>query len=234
VENLLDRVNSFEISPSALVASGRGVHAYYFLDSAWDVRAQEQRRRATGLLKRLATALDADPAVADLGRVMRLPGTFNFKPLRDDPPGDPLACRLLTLDAERRYRPEDLESVLPQLREPTTARPHGVRRRDPFLSAVLSANSMANVARKLGLDVGGGGRPAILCPFHADQHTKSLTLYEDHGHCFGCGWHGDAIALVRDLKEVGFAEALAQLSAWAQLPPPRTVGRGWKTWGVSR
>jgi len=34
----------------------------------------------------------------------------------------------------------------------------------------------------------------IESPFHQEK-TGSFTIYEDHGHCFGCGWHGDIIDL---------------------------------------
>lgn len=30
----------------------------------------------------------------------------------------------------------------------------------------------------------------VPCPFH-DEKIGSFVIYDDHGHCFGCGWHGD-------------------------------------------
>tara|TARA_R110001632_G_scaffold216211_1_gene343651 strand:- start:6224 stop:7273 length:1050 start_codon:yes stop_codon:yes gene_type:complete len=34
----------------------------------------------------------------------------------------------------------------------------------------------------------------IPCPFH-DEKTPSFQVSIDHGHCYGCGWHGDIIDL---------------------------------------
>lgn len=52
-----------------------------------------------------------------------------------------------------------------------------------------------------------------LCPFHPDQDTPSLALYNDHYHCFGCGAHGDVIALVMALAELDFVKAIEWLLA---------------------
>jgi DNA primase len=35
----------------------------------------------------------------------------------------------------------------------------------------------------------------ILCPAHADSRRPNLHVYEDHVHCFACGFHGDIVAL---------------------------------------
>jgi DNA primase len=40
----------------------------------------------------------------------------------------------------------------------------------------------------------------ILCPYHND-HDPSLAVYDDHLHCFGCGWHETAR---RHLNRQGF------------------------------
>lgn len=60
--------------------------------------------------------------------------------------------------------------------------------------------------RKAGREFSG------LCPFHGEA-TASFTVVPDKGfaHCFGCGWHGDAIRFVMDSQRVSFAEALGQL-----------------------
>jgi len=47
-----------------------------------------------------------------------------------------------------------------------------------------------------------GVRHEALCPFH-DEHTPSLTVYEDHYHCFGCGAHGDAYWFDREMQRKG-------------------------------
>lgn len=50
------------------------------------------------------------------------------------------------------------------------------------------------------------------CPFH-NEKTPSFTISDDKGfaHCFGCGWHGDAIRWLTDHDALGFVDAVEQL-----------------------
>ena len=49
-------------------------------------------------------------------------------------------------------------------------------------------------------------------PGHPDKH-HSFALYPDgHGHCFGCGFHGDVVDFYAALHGISLAEALARLS----------------------
>ena len=76
--------------PTAIVNSGRGVHAYWVVEQP--VEKAEWRGLAEGL-KALCTAhnLHADPAVtADVARILRIPNTLNFKN-----PDDPSPVKLV-------------------------------------------------------------------------------------------------------------------------------------------
>jgi hypothetical protein len=80
--------------PTAIVNSGRGVHAYWVLEEA--LEKNEWRGFAEGL-KALCVAqnLHADPAVtADVARILRIPDTLNFKN-----PDDPQPVKLLMAGA---------------------------------------------------------------------------------------------------------------------------------------
>jgi hypothetical protein len=73
---------------------------------------------------------------------------------------------------------------------------------------------VADLLREHGVELrrAGGNRHVALCPFHAER-TPSFTLYsEGNYHCFGCGAHGDAIALVMRLRSLPFREAVAELA----------------------
>lgn len=49
------------------------------------------------------------------------------------------------------------------------------------------------------------------CPFHQGQSASfSVPGGKDYAHCFGCGWHGDVVAFVRDLFRLSFMDALAE------------------------
>ncbi len=51
-----------------------------------------------------------------------------------------------------------------------------------------------------------------LCPFHADEKTPSLAVYDDnHFVCFGCGAKGDVITFIQKIYGLSFKEALAHL-----------------------
>ena len=52
----------------------------------------------------------------------------------------------------------------------------------------------------------------ICCPFHGEK-TASLRLYEDYFHCFGCGAHGDVIALVASVFGISMIEAAKRINA---------------------
>ena len=52
----------------------------------------------------------------------------------------------------------------------------------------------------------------VCCPFHADR-TPSMKLNEDYFYCFGCGAHGDVVALTAQLFGLPPAEAAKKLAA---------------------
>lgn len=76
--------------PSLLVASGGGVHAWWLFDEPWIFADDDERAEAAAML---AGWVDAHcqasgrklDSVGELGRVMRLPGTFNQKQTPERP-----------------------------------------------------------------------------------------------------------------------------------------------------
>lgn len=54
------------------------------------------------------------------------------------------------------------------------------------------------------------------CPFHDDKHASlTVTPSKNLAKCFACGWSGDAIAFLADLKGLTFKEACEALGAEA-------------------
>lgn len=72
-------------------------------------------------------------------------------------------------------------------------------------------NMVAVVEAELGRPHRRGAHPVWCCPFHSED-TPSFTVYRDHAHCFGCGWHGDVIKWTMSRRGVAFAEACRLLS----------------------
>jgi len=78
------KLTEMMLPPSLIVDSGHGLHAYWHLKEALDVRQEapgvaELEAGIVGALKQLAAICCGDPAVCDLARIMRLPGTHNTK-----------------------------------------------------------------------------------------------------------------------------------------------------------
>ena len=65
-------------------------------------------------------------------------------------------------------------------------------------------------AERYGLPIWQGSM--VCCPFHADR-TPSMKLNEEYFYCFGCGAHGDVVALTAQLFGLPPAEAAKKLAA---------------------
>lgn len=109
-QRLLD---SLGLPPSAVIHSGRGLHAWWLFREPWSLESDADRDQAETLTKAWCATLrataraqgwDADQ-VGDLPRVMRLPGTYNHKGVR-------VRTRLVSLDPDRRYNPSEFEPYL--------------------------------------------------------------------------------------------------------------------------
>ena len=97
-----ERVMNFQVKPSAIVRSGGlegGYHVYYFLNTPL---SQEDIPKFEGLLKRLAHFLGGDMAATDASRILRVPGTKNFK-------RNGYRTRLKIFKPERRYTINDFD-----------------------------------------------------------------------------------------------------------------------------
>jgi hypothetical protein len=80
--------------------------------------------------------------------------------------------------------------------------------------AVRQAHSLADFCSSRGIELkrsGSGGTLVGLCPLHAET-TPSFHVYPDeHFNCFGCGAHGDVIALCMKLDGLTVGEAAKRL-----------------------
>jgi hypothetical protein len=137
VERIL---SDLPLQPSAIVASGTGgVHAWWIFHEVWDLTPAGENAKAQALAygwgetirqaaKRLGFAFDS---LADLARVLRVPGTFNHKG------GTAKPVRLEEVSA-RRFDPSEFE---------------------PFLTARADRNEA--VVRLGNLVLSGDANPAI-------------------------------------------------------------------------
>ena len=124
-------------SPSIVVNSGSGIHGYWLLDR--DIRSVEGRSRITAMLPRFYRSFGGDH-VQNLSRILRPPGTVNFKDVRNGRPSRP--CTLLSCQPELRYPLEAFARWLAfAMRD---------RRRDRLRAAHVASRSASR--RKSGRD----------------------------------------------------------------------------------
>lgn len=106
-------------------------------------------------------------------------------------------------------------------RKPRTPRP----RLD--LAAIRAAHPMPDVAARLTKLKPRGREWIGCCPFHQDR-TPSFTLWQPagqhwRGHCFGCGWQGDVLDLVRQAYGLSLRDAAMLLGAGEGPVAPQSI-----------
>lgn len=107
------------VPPTLLVRSGNGLHAWWLFKEPWVFEGAEEREEAAKLLRRWQALLRIRAAskgwsldhTHDLARVLRLPGTLNYK---TDPPR---MVSLLRADGPR-YNPANLDEFLDENKIP--------------------------------------------------------------------------------------------------------------------
>lgn len=99
-------------TPSVVVDSGGGIHGYWLLDEPW-VLDSDDARQVAELVQRawVQQAIGADPSVHDLVRILRIPGTLNFK---YDPPRP---VQFLECNLDRLYALQALTAHIPPMHE---------------------------------------------------------------------------------------------------------------------
>ena len=84
--------------PTIVVSSGSGIHAYWLLNR--DLRSPDERASIPAMLPHFYRSFGGDH-VQNLSRIMRPPGTVNYKDARNGCPPQP--CTLCTCQPEIRY-----------------------------------------------------------------------------------------------------------------------------------
>lgn len=100
--------------PSMIVGSGGGIYLYWLLEDPWIFADEEERAQAMAILDGIFFTLSAVAhaqglhvdKVADLARVLRVPGSVNFK-IKDNP--RPAVVRMLNEDL--RYTPGQFAEI---------------------------------------------------------------------------------------------------------------------------
>jgi len=107
----LKKLKAFDLRPSIVINSGRGLQLYWLLDKVYPIENEKERLRIKGYVRGLSRTLGGDPTF-DLVRVLRVPGTVNFKQ-----PNNPLPVELSEFYPDRKITLKDLEPYWTEVKE---------------------------------------------------------------------------------------------------------------------
>ena len=192
-----DRARRAPLAPSAVVASGAGLHLYWFADAPIPPADVER------VCKGAARALGSDRSVAHRAALLRVPGSVNPKHAHR-----PVA-RVLALDNGRRYPAAVLLRTFGRHADPKPRRRPVWRPVAPAtVGGALSSDPEARerVAVALGGRVRRSGTgPAVACDlpcpacgrpdvwFYVDPGERSSVARCNHRH--SCAWFGPVAAV---------------------------------------
>lgn len=106
----LAHVQTCKPSPSVIVDSGGGYQCYWLLRETFHIETDADRERAKDAQRRWVHYVGGDPGVNDLRRVLRLPGSRNYK--RRYAPDFPLSF-YVSINLDLQYDLAQLEALLP-------------------------------------------------------------------------------------------------------------------------
>ena len=95
-------VEALKPRPSVVVASGGGYHCYWLLAEPWVITSDADRERARQVLYTWVDFTGGDGAAKDLARVLRVPGSLNYKY------NPPQPVEFVWCETERVYQRADL------------------------------------------------------------------------------------------------------------------------------
>lgn len=124
-------LNALPLRPSAVIWSGNGIHAYWFLDAPFVISGKEEQDHISGISQGFAQLIAAEGKkrgwkldnVSDLSRALRVPGSINHKLETGDRLSGSAKCEAVSFEGTR----YGLEAFLPykaERRAPAADREH--------------------------------------------------------------------------------------------------------------
>lgn len=184
-------LRTFLLPPTMIVYSGgvtkegvRKRHAYWALDEPIEAA------RIEAAFRQLTDHLGADPGAGGRARIMRPPGTFNYKD------GGRAPVELAEVRPERCYAIDEIEEIVGRAPAEPATRANVValdaRRRpdDDSATAYLRPRPPVEYVEIVtGIKVKVDEKISCPAPDH-DDPGPSLHVYPDHWRCYGCGRGG--------------------------------------------
>jgi len=105
---LIENFKTFPLTPSVIVESSGGLHLYWILSEPAD---QSELEGVVQANRQIAAALGGDTGATDAARILRVPGTQNFKYR------PPAPCVLKRVEGFE-YTLDDFRDLLPEVEQP--------------------------------------------------------------------------------------------------------------------
>lgn len=171
-DTVLAALRGTEFPPTVIIASGYGLHAYWFLTEAVNPNDAETVDLVETIDRQLSDVFAGDPQVCEIARLMRLPGSHNSKH------GDFIEVEVIECTPTRRYELSDLEDWLSWQSRLLHRKPSAEDRaapKNPFTAVADRLGFKPSVdveARLSAMSYQGSGDSSI----HATQLAVSASL----------------------------------------------------------
>ena len=146
-EQLADHIELLGLQPNVLVDSGRGYHGYWILRDTYTLDSIHARERVTRLQKAFVGAVGGDPAAKDLARMLRVPGTRNYKDIFA--PNYPLVS-IVHYDTGLLYDVDDLERFINTSQSDEESETLAFPSHSPYGAAALSGEAVSVASAPVG------------------------------------------------------------------------------------
>jgi DNA-binding MarR family transcriptional regulator/DNA-binding transcriptional regulator YhcF (GntR family) len=194
----LAHVQKLNPAPSVVVDSGGGYQVYWLLRETFCLQTETDRAQAKAWQKQWVAFVGGDPGAHDLRRVLRLPGSRNYKPRYA--PEYPLVT-YVTYNLAQQYDRSELVALLPKdlpnrpvhHRQLSTGKPHPAHTPPDGNSVIAAYNDQVPIEEALQTagytQQGkrwvrpGGASPSVLIFPETNtsyHHSSSDPLHSDH------------------------------------------------------
>lgn len=228
-------ISFLPFKPSIIVNSGYGIHAYYLLSKALVIsddkrnEAETRNKKLISIVRHNAGAYwKAVDSVHDLTRILRMPGTFNYKSDSSAPP----LCRIIELNNEV-YRVDELDDLIettlngipqesreyvslssPQQEKTIPPKPI-VEATPDFAIKEISRAKLIQILKATPFEKFFPKRDKVdgwICPkcgSGSGVNGTGITQHQTNKYrCWNCGKYGDLIDWIQYTYDINFNDAL--------------------------